>query len=567
MKKKGYFVKRIFLGFLFLNLLSRFGYFVNTIIDTISGGYFLGEETLSIVSIISPLFYFISFFASLVGPGCATLFAIFVGKFEKEKANRYAGFSLLSSILIGIFCALVLLVIKKPFLSFYKIPADMYEGASAYYNWHIYLSLIIPVYFSIYYLTLSDGDAFFTMLGSVGEIIVNAILSIILCKNMGINGLGLSTFISYIIAMLLNCLRFFSKKNSIKFILCLRFSMFKQAIKFSLYSALNNVFVVVVHLIINKIIIDFCGDYYLPVYAIINFVLSAFLMFGAIGDSAKPLCSTYYGEKNYQGIKNTVDLSYKTVIITALFMVAFFLIAAKFIPNLFGIENADLIDLSRRAIIIVSLSAIPYGMCYFCYQIYSSINRPMLSLLATFLFNFFCPLISSIPFAYTIGINGISIGISISAFASLIIFYLFLLVKNKRKGFPLYLEKTNEQLSEYDFILSEETIVEIRDKIVGKLNNENYETKMIEHLIEELLIKIYEKNKHKQIICECSVFIGPNSARVIVRDNGVIFNPVDQDNSSNSINMIMLSNLLDNIKEKDYLVTSSINRNSFVFRK
>lgn len=567
MKKKGYFVKRIFLSFLFLNVLSRFGYFVNTIIDTVSGGNILGEQALSIVSIISPLFYFISFFASLVGPGCATLFAIFVGKFEKEKANRYAGFSLVSSILIGMFCALVLLVIKKPFLYFYEIPSDMYEGASSYYNWYIALALIIPVYFSIYYLTLSDGDAFFTMLGSVGEIIVNAVLSVILCKNMGINGLGLSTFISYVIAMLLNCLRFFSKKNSIKFIPCLRFSMFKKSIKFSLYSALNNIFVVVVHLIINKIIIDSCGDYYLPVYAVISFVLSTFLMFGAIGDSAKPLCSTYFGEKNYQGVKNTVDLSYKTVLIMGLIMIAVFLIFAPFIPMLFGIENMDLINLSKRAIIVVSLSAIPFGMCYFCYQIYASINRPFLGLFATFLFNFSCPLIFSIPFAYTNGIDGISIGTSISAFASIMVFYLFLLVRYKRKGFPLYLKNTNENSFEYDFVLSEETIIEIRDKIVEKLNNEHYETKIIEHLLEELLIKIYEKNNRKQISCECSVFIGANSARVIVRDNGVIFNFTNKDNSSDSINTIMLNNLLDNIKEKDYLVTSSINRNGFVFRK
>lgn len=552
MKKKGYFAKRIFLSFLFLNVLSRFGYFVNTIIDTVSGGNILGEKALSIVSIISPLFYFISFFASLVGPGCATLFAIFVGKFEKEKADRYAGFSLVSSILIGMFCALVLLVIKKPFLCFYEIPSDMYEGASGYYNWYIALALIIPVYFSIYYLTLSDGDAFFTMLGSVGEIIVNAVLSVILCKSMGINGLGLSTFISYLFALLLNCLRFLSKKNSIKF---------------SLYSALNNIFVVVVHLIINKIIIDSCGDYYLPVYAVISFVLSTFLMFGAIGDSVKPLCSTYFGEKNYQGVKNTVDLSYKTVLIMGLIMIALFLICAPFIPMLFGIENIDLINLSKRAIIVVSLSAIPFGMCYFCYQIYASINRPFLGLFATFLFNFSCPLIFSIPLAYTVGIDGISIGTSISAFASIMVFYLFLLVRYKRKGFPLYLKNTNESSFEYDFILSEETIVEIRDKIVEKLNNEHFETKIIEHLIEELLIKIYEKNNRKQISCECSVFIGTNSARVIVRDNGVIFNFTNKDNSSDSINTIMLNNLLDNIKEKDYLVTSSINRNGFVFRK
>lgn len=567
MLKKGSFVKKIFLSILFLNILSRFGNIINVVLDAVSGGNILGEDVLSIVSVISPLFYFISFFASLFGPGCAILFGINIGKFNKEEADRYAGLSLVSSILIGSFCALILLIFKKPFLSFYEISDQLYQTASVYYNWYIGISFVIPVYFSLYYLVLADGDALFNMLGALGEIVTNAVLSFVLCKSMGIGGLGLASFLSYVVAILFNCMHFFKKKNSIRFKLCLNFKMLKKATVLSSNSALNSIFIVLVDVVINKVVILTSGSAYIPAYTVINFVLSVYLLFGAVGDSGKSLCATYFGEKNYQGVKNTVNLSNKVISILGALLTVILFVCAPVVPKLFGITNSNLLEVAVRAVRIVSLSAIPFGISYFCYQIYSSVNKPSLSLLSTFLFNLTCPLFASILLALVFGFDGISIGTSLSAFLSVGIFCLFLVLKYGKKHFPLYLDETTETIAEYDFVLAENTIVEMRDTIGTNLSGKGYETKNIELLFEELFTKIYDKNNGKKIVCECSLFFGSDYVRVIVRDSGVIFNFIDQDNHSDSLNTLLLNNLLTKTKEKDYLITSSVNRNCFIFRK
>ncbi|MBQ0041496.1 MAG: hypothetical protein KBS56_05650 [Clostridiales bacterium] len=63
------------------------------------------------------------------------------------------------------------------------------------------------------------------------------------------------------------------------------------------------------------------------------------------------------------------------------------------------------------------------------------------------------------------------------------------------------------------------------------------------------------------------MLFGPNHVRIIVRDNGVIFNFVDENNAVESMNAYVLNSLLERTKDKEYLITTSLNRNGFVFDK
>lgn len=65
----------------------------------------------------------------------------------------------------------------------------------------------------------------------------------------------------------------------------------------------------------------------------------------------------------------------------------------------------------------------------------------------------------------------------------------------------------------------------------------------------------------------CALLFGPNHVRIIVRDNGVIFNFVDENNSVESLNAHVLNSLLERTEDKQYLITTSFNRNGFVFEK
>ena len=97
-----------------------------------------------------------------------------------------------------------------------------------------------------------------------------------------------------------------------------------------------------------------------------------------------------------------------------------------------------------------------------------------------------------------------------------------------------------------------------------EFDKHGYEVEHLELLIEELYTRIYEKNPGKTVCSECALLFGENHVRIIVRDNGVIFNFIDENNSIESMNAYVLNSLLEKTKEKEYLITTSFNRNGFL---
>lgn len=567
MLKQGTFINKKFYSMLFFNLLTWGAYSINTMIDAILGGSQLGEVALAAVSIVSPLYTFICVLAYIFTPGCGIQYGMFNGDFKKEAAYKTAGTSLVSSILIGVVGAILLLIIKVPFLNYYGCTGELFNNASAYYNWYVALALVFPLLNTLQYLLLADGSAFFLMLGTVSSILTNVILSYVLCSRIGISGLGMATVLSCFAYILFYTLHFFSKKNSIHFSLSLNCKILKNAIIYGANTSLNYVFITVVDIIMNKIIIISCGSMYVAAYSVVNLILSLFMITGGVFDSCEGICTSYIGERNNYGVYNIFNTAMKSVQIISIIMMVGMFFAAPYMPQIYGLSTPEVVAASIRATKILAVSAIPFGIVYFIFHIYTCLNRPLLSVILAFLYNFFCPLMLSIPLAFILGFDGVSIGMSASSFLVIALFVWFIRKRYGKEGFPLYLEETGEEVFGYDFNVTKETIPEIRDMVKAELDKHGYEIENLEILIEELYTRIYEKNPGKTVCSECALLFGPNHVRIIVRDNGVIFNFVDENNAVESINAHVLNSLLERTREKEYLITTSFNRNGFVFEK
>lgn len=76
-----------------------------------------------------------------------------------------------------------------------------------------------------------------------------------------------------------------------------------------------------------------------------------------------------------------------------------------------------------------------------------------------------------------------------------------------------------------------------------------------------------EKNHGKRVLSECTMLFGADQVRVIIRDNGVLFNFIDKNNPVESLNAHVLNSILEHTEEKNYVLTAAFNRNGFVFEK
>lgn len=567
MLKRGSFIKNKYRKLMACNLLTWGSYGLNVMIDALVGGNQLGETALTAVSIVSPILSVILFCSDLFEQGFSYMFGKRIGEFDDEGATNVASLDILSEVAISAIMIIILVVLKNPFLVFFECTGELYQQASIYYNWMLVLVAICPVSIALSRLIVTDGDGLFSMAGSVAQIVLNILLSVTLCRKFGIAGLGMATCVSTLASILFYCCHFFLKTNSIHFKLYWSWKDLKEAFVLSFSCSLDFIFIAVVDAAINKVILVTSGMSMVPAYSAINLALNMFFIFGAPFDSCIGFFTTYLGEKNNYGINNTMRMGAKGIIHIGIIMTLICFFGAPFIPKIYGMTTPDVATASIQAMRIMSISAIPFGFAFVWSMLYPALNKPMFGLFVAALYDLFCPLLLSVPLAFFYGFNGVAVGMSLSSFLVVILFVLFVRKKYGKEGFPLYLEDYNEEVVAFDIRVNENEIVLLRDKVVAELTQHGYYIDNIGLLIEELYTRIMEKNKNKKILSECTLLFGEDQVRIIIRDNGIIFNFVDENNAVESLNSHVLDCLLEHTEEKNYILTTSFNRNGFNFKK
>jgi len=567
MQKQGSFIKKKFNKLLICSILTWSAYCLNLMVDSIIGGNQLGETALQAITIVAPIMSVIQFVGYIISPGTGILYGKYIGAFDKEHAYKIAGQGVIVNVILAVTTAVVLLLIKVPFLKYYGCTGELFELASVYYNWVIICAMLNPITCLMYYFNLAEGDGVPLFSGTVSRIVINVVLSYVLCKTMGIAGLGLATFLGNVACTIAYSTHFFKKANSVRLRFYCRFSDIKEAVILSANSSLNRIFIAIVDIVMNKIIIDALGTSYIAAYSVINLILYLFMIPGAAYDACCGMTTVFLGEKNNYGIKNILKTAIKTafVIGTVIMIVIFF--GGSVISQIYGLTSPEIIDASIRAARIMAVSAIPFGIAYFGFNIYCSLNRPGLSITLAFLYNMLCPLLGSVPLTYILGFDGVSVGMSMSSFLVIIFMTLILRCRYGKEGFPLYLKDTGEEVVSFDLKVREDSITEIRDKVKTEFDKHGYEVKRLELLVEELYTRIKEKNPGRTVDSECTLLFSDEYVRIIVRDNGVIFNFVDENNIVESLNAHVLNSLLEETEQKDYVITTSFNRNGFMFEK
>ena len=136
-----------------------------------------------------------------------------------------------------------------------------------------------------------------------------------------------------------------------------------------------------------------------------------------------------------------------------------------------------------------------------------------------------------------------------------------------KEGFPLYLESTNGEIFSFDFEITEEEIVSHSNLVTDLLSQNDASKRTIIRctlLVEELFMLIRERNPGKRLFAEMSIFILPDKVRLVMRDDGVIFDIADSEGKLMSFRSFVVTSLMDQRPMKN-LTTMSFNRNMFEF--
>lgn len=537
--------------------------------DTIIIGNIFGESAIAATNLVTPLFSLAVSLSSMISIGTSMLYSYEMGKFQKSRANSLFGQGVLIAAILGIFLFITAFLGKNLYFGFMN-PSETVRGyAEEYYRYYQFIILLFPMYALLMDMVYSDGDELICNVSYVIQVGVNIPVSIILCHTIGVGGSSLGTLIGTILSLIVLLTHFFRKQNSLKFICYFKVSDVVSVAKGGMLDSIFYLLLGITACAANKFILFKFGEYYLPVLSAIISVLELTVLFDGIGQTITPLVNVYRGEKNTQGIRKVMHLAGKAAAFEGICASILLFCFGRYLARIIGITDSKLLQLCETAIRFVCPFLVFTAILFLLTTYYLLIEKMLLAMIITVLKD--CIAYVSLMFlgGTMFGVNGVWAGIGLAPLFSMGIGLLFLSLRYGIKKFPLLLPEEDGSVSDFDLILTEQTIMELRNNLEKILLKNQIHKKIITRIMlltEELEMLVLEKNPGKKVMAECTLIID-DEIQLIFRDNGVLFDITDEDSSISSIRSYLVANIMMHQKRKNHLVTTSYNRNAFRFDK
>jgi len=328
--------------------------------------------------------------------------------------------------------------------------------------------------------------------------------------------------------------------------------------------------VTAVDVIMNGFIIRNFGATYLVPYAVVNLVLDMAIIFESCSHAAVSFLAVCFGEKNRRGVFLVMKVLLIVSVIGGLIFTAIFTGGCRWVPFFYGIRTPGVYENSVFASAALGLFGVFIGLNYILITGFPYIDRTETGVNACVMHSGVLPLILGLLCGKLWGFRGLIMGIALVPVFTVIVVAVCMLLKNGMKGFPLYLPDNGEKQYVFAFEITGEGRTEVLDTVEKCLKDNDLkpaETGRIRLFLEAMLVRIEEKNKGKKVSGECSVLISDEAVRLFVRDDGVFFDLTDVENTPESLNSYVLSQLMAHHPMRENLMTTSVNRNCLIFTR
>ena len=537
--------------------------------DTIIIGNILGEQELAAVNVIKPVQSFVIFVTSLISIGTSVYYSYEIGKFNKYRADCIFGEGIFLATLSGILLFLAGVYGNDIYFNYLNISSQVRMGAFNYYFYYQFVILLLPFYTVLLELVYADGDEWICNISSVVQILVNILFSVLLCYRIGILGVGLGSLFGMISSIAILLIHFMRKQNTLHFVLHFNYQDILNVIRCGMTDSSAYLFMGMTSFATSKFVLTNFGEYYLPILLVVFDIIELTLVFDGIGQAVTPIINVYRGEKNHAGIRRIMRTSLMYAIAEGIGLSILLYFFGENVAVLLGLSDAELIEISSVAIRLVSPFFFCSGILFLGTTYYMIIQKEILATVITGVKDALIPITFICIFGLFFGIHGVWIGLGLSPFVSVVLISLYILMRYGKEKFPLLLEKDDREIYIYDIELNQQNILDLRDQVEHLLLEKNIQRKSIHQVmlyIEEVGILIYEKNKGKKTLCECSIILG-DDIEIILRDDGIIFDLTDPDNSIESLRGYVVAHLMLHLPNRFNLMTTGYNRNMFRFNK
>ena len=380
------------------------------IVDRIYIGHIpeIGATALTGVGVCMPLIMIVSAFAALVGYGGAPRASIFMGKKDKESAERTLGNCFFLQILISVVLTVILLIWNRDLLMAFGASENTIGYGVSYMNIYALGTIFVEITLGMNAFITAQGFAKTGMLsvliGAVTNIILDPIF--IFGFDMDVRGAALATIISqalsciWVVSFLCGKRTFLriKRKN-----LGLTPGIILPCLALGIATFIMQASESVISVCFNSSLQKYGGDIAVGAMTILTSVMQfAMLPLQGLGQGAQPIISYNYGA----GDAGRVRAAFKLLLKVSLGYSALLWGLVMLIPGGFAsmfTSDSQLVDYTRTALRIYMGAMVLMGIQMACQMTFNALGKAMESIIVAVMRKFvlLIPLIYIMPHIIT----------------------------------------------------------------------------------------------------------------------------------------------------------------------
>ncbi|MDE6182183.1 MAG: MATE family efflux transporter [Eubacteriales bacterium] len=410
-----------------------------SMIDGIFISNIIGDNALSALTLISPLFNFFIALGAMFASGGNAIVMKKIGEKREKEAKEDFSMLILTTVILGI-------IITSFILIFYNNIVNMLganEIVTLYSSEYLfaYSFFIIPqlLFASLQIYTLASGKSKLAMFSAILGGVFNIVFDFLLIKifNFGMFGASVASGLGILIPCVILLKGFLGKTQYIHFVLPkFRLNTLTKTMSNGVSEFATNFVSGIVMLLFNARMLHYAGENGISASTITFYVfgfMSALYTGYMFGIS--PMLSYFYGSKENDKLKKIKNISLKFIIFISIFSTVCSILFSKQLVNIFTNESSKVFELALNGNKLFSIALLFVGINTFSSMLFTSLSNGKISAIISFSRTFIFLILTIILLPILLGINGLWLSVPVSEILTLIVSIYFIKKYRKKYGY------------------------------------------------------------------------------------------------------------------------------------
>lgn len=363
-----------------------------------------GDLALTGVGVCMPIIMFVSAFAALISAGGAPRASIFMGKGDRDTAEKTMGSCFTLQIVVSAVLTVILLIWNRQLLLAFGASENTIGYAAAYMQIYAVGTAFVEITLGMNAYITAQGFAKMGMLtvliGAVCNIVLDPVF--IFLFRMGVRGAALATVLSQGISCVW-VVRFLCSEKSVlrlkKHTLPIRMSLALPCVALGIAPFIMQSSESVISVCFNSSLLKYGGDVAVGSMTILTSVMQfAMMPLQGLAQGAQPISSFNFGARNAERVKKTFRLLLLVSVAYSFTLWALIMLFPRLFAGIFT-PDAALLDFAARALRVYCGVMCIFGVQIACQMTFVSLGNAKASVLVAVMRKFvlLLPLIYIMP--------------------------------------------------------------------------------------------------------------------------------------------------------------------------